>query len=99
MPAPPGMPCPPFISLGMAAPVLGTGQALDGRNGDGGGDGEHPQGPSLEGKKEGLERGVWGGGEAKYLPATLARCPPPPAVLWLFLRKDGDAGAEHRRRG
>lgn len=39
------------------------------------------------------------GGEAKYLPARLARCLPPPAMLWLFLRKDGGAGTEHRRGG
>lgn len=93
------MPCPPPYLLAWRHLSSAQAKPWDGRDGDGGGDGEHPRGPLLEGKKEGLERGVWGGGEAKYLPATLARCPPPPAVLWLFLRKDGDAGAEHRRRG
>lgn len=44
------------------------------QDGDGDGGGEHPQSPSLEGKRRVV-------GEIKSLPVKLARCLPPPALL------------------
>lgn len=44
------------------------------QDGDGDGGGEHPQSPSLEGKRRVV-------GEVKSLPVKLARCLPPPALL------------------
>lgn len=55
--------------------------------------GSVPGVPYWRGKEEGWR------GEVKYLPARLARCLPPPAVLWLFLRQDGGAGTERCQGG
>lgn len=59
---------------------------------DGDGDGEHPQSPSLEGKKESCGGGKIPPYEAGTLPATPSRAVAP-------LHRDGGASTEHLRGG
>lgn len=58
------------------------------QDGDGDSDGEHPQSPSLEGKKESCGGGKIPPCEAGTLPATPGRAVAP-------LRRDGSASTEH----